>query len=321
MAGDTGLVLLGGEPPALVRELAVAAERCGVATAWIACHLFQRDPVALAAMVLAATERLGVGLMSMSPYLMHPVYATMAAATLDEAFPGRVQLSFGVGAPRDLAAAGIAGPHPLATLREAVEIARRLLGGETIAFHGERFRVAGRRLASGPRQIPILLAASGPRMLELAGRIADGVLLSGAGSPQFVAWSLDRARRGEGEAASGRSVRKVGVVWTSVDDEPRRAHDRLRRNLAFVLRGGHHARNLALAGTRLDQAALADAYAREDWRTVEAIVTDAVVTRHAASGNLDQVREAVEHYRAVGLDEIAVAGITDAPTLHRIVSG
>lgn len=318
MARSTGLVFLGSEPPETVRALARSADRCGVATVWIACHLFQRDPVTLAAMTLAATERLGVGLMSLSPYCIHPVYATVAAASLDEFYPGRVQLCFGVGAPRDRAAAGIAAPHPLATLAEAVEIARTLLGGATIAFRGERFRVEGRRLATGARPLPVLLAASGARTLHLAGRVADGVLISGAASPEFVAWSLDQVRRGEAEA--GRTIRKIGVVWTSLDADPRRAHDRLRRNLGFVLRGDHHARNLALAGTPLDQAAVAAAFADEDAARLDALVTDAVVTRHAASGSPEQVAAALARYRGAGLDELALAGIADPETLTRILA-
>src|SRR5258708_37258360 len=99
----------------------------------------------------------------------------MAAATLDEYFPGRVKLCFGVGAPRDLEAAGLVADHPLGTMREAIGVARALLSGETVDFKGERFRVSGRRLASGAREIPIFLAASGPQMLELAGAAPDAV--------------------------------------------------------------------------------------------------------------------------------------------------
>jgi 5,10-methylenetetrahydromethanopterin reductase len=241
----------------------------------------------------------------------------MAAVTLDEFFPGRVQLCFGVGAPRDLAAAGIAAPNPLATLSEAIEIARTLLGGETIAFRGKRFQVAGRSLDAAPRPLPILLAASGPRTLELAGRAADGVVISAATSVEFLSWSLDQVRRGE--AASARRVRKVGLIQAAVDDNGRRAHDQLRRTLGFVLRGAHHARNLAQAGTRLDQAALAAAFAREDWAEVDRLVDDDVVTRHAASGTLADVTRAIERYRGVGLDEIVLTGVSDGATLRRLV--
>ncbi|HTW51476.1 MAG TPA: LLM class flavin-dependent oxidoreductase [Stellaceae bacterium] len=316
--GATGLALLGTETPEALRGLVQAAEDTGASTLWIASHLFRREPIALAAVALAATRRLGVVLMAMSPYVMHPVYATMAAATLEEQFPGRVRLCFGVGAPRDLAAAGIAAPHPLSVLGETIEIARALLSGETIAFRGERFQVSGRRLDHGLRQIPIILAAAGPRMLELAGRVADGVLISAASSAEFVAWSLAQVRRGE--AAGGRHVRAIGLVQAAVGENPRAANDELRRTLGFVLRGAHHARNLALAGTELDQAALAAAFAREDWAEVDKMVSDDVVNRHAASGTVAEVTDALARYRRVGLDEIVLTGLSDPQILHRLLN-
>ena len=312
-----GVSLEGLEPPDALRNLAAAAEEGGAQTLWLACHLFRREPIALAAMAAAATYRIGVALMAMSPYSVHPVYAAMAAATLDEFFPGRVQLCLGVGAPRDLEAAGIAVPRPVQTVKEAIAIARALFSGETVTFKGERFQVAGRRLANAPRQIPIVLAASGPRMLQLAGAAADGVLISAATSPEFIAWSLDAVRRGEQK--SGRRVRKVALVMAAVADDARHEHDRLKRNLAFVLRGAHHARNLELAGTRLDQAALAAAFAREDWAAIDALVTDDVLHRHTASGTPHQVRAALQRYRAAGPDEIVFSGATDPATLRRLL--
>jgi 5,10-methylenetetrahydromethanopterin reductase len=90
-----GISLDGADAPHLSRALVTEADRAGAASVWIASHLFHREPIACAAMSLAASRRIGIVLMAMSPYTVHPVYATMAAATLDEYFPGRVQLCFG----------------------------------------------------------------------------------------------------------------------------------------------------------------------------------------------------------------------------------
>jgi 5,10-methylenetetrahydromethanopterin reductase len=154
-------------------------------------------------------------------------------------------------------------------------------------------------------------------MLELAGAAADAVLISAAASPAFVRWSLDRVRRGE--AASGRGVRKVALVYAAAAEDEKAAHDRLRRTLGFVLRGPHHRRNLALGGAALDQPALAQAYAREDWAAVDRLVGDDVVRAHAASGTPAQLRAALERYQSVGLDEIVFAGIGRTEDLRRIL--
>jgi 5,10-methylenetetrahydromethanopterin reductase len=308
----------GGDPPECLRSIVDVADAAGAANVWIASHLFQREPIACAAMTLATSRNIGVVLMAISPYTVHPVHATMAAATLDEYFPGRVKLCFGAGAPRDLEAAGLIAEHPRQTLREAIEIARSLLAGETLAFAGQRFRVSGRRLAMGARPVPIWLAASGPQVLELAGGQADGVLISAATSPEFIRWSLDHVRRGE--KRSGRIVQKAALVVCSVDDNERIARDRLRRMLAYILRGPHHARNLDLAGTRLDQPALARAFAQEDWDQVEALVTDDVLRRHTASGTPDQVTVALTAYRQMGLDEIVIYGVRDSTQMANVLT-
>jgi 5,10-methylenetetrahydromethanopterin reductase len=312
-----GVSFDGGEPPDVLRSIVRVADQTGRINFWIASHLFQREPIARAAMILAASPAGGVVLMAMSPYTVHPVHATMAAATLDECFPGRVQLCFGAGAPRDLEAVALIADAPLATLRESIEISRTLLAGETIAFAGRRFRISGRRLATGARHVPIKLAASGPRMLELAGEIADGVAISAAASPAFIRWSLEHVRRGE--ERSGRKIEKTALVLCATDPNERAAHDRIRRILAFILRGEHHARNLALAGAQLDQIALADAFAHEDWDTVETLVNDDVVRRHAASGTPSQVAAALASYQNAGLDEIVIAGVCDSDQMARVL--
>ena len=307
----------GSAPPEMLRGLALAADQAGADTLWAASHLFQREPIVNASMVLADTTKLSAGLMAMSPYTMHPVHITMAAAALDEWFPGRVVLSFGVGAPRDLEAIGLDTGKPLQAIRESIAIARALLSGEIVRFNGQQFRVENRRLSSGERNIPIILAASGPKMLELAGAEADGVLISAATSPAFIEWALRHVAAGE--AKSGRRVHKAALVYGSIADDGRGARDRLRRSLAFVLRGGHHKRNLDLAGTRLDQAALIRAFADDDWATIEQLVDDTVFDNHTASGTPEQVRRAFSAYEAAGLDEIVLAGVTNGADLSRLL--
>jgi 5,10-methylenetetrahydromethanopterin reductase len=317
MPSEFGISLEGNESLESLRSMIKVADEGGASTIWLASHLFQREPIATAAMVLASTKHVKVALMAMSPYSVHPVYSTMAAATLNEQFPGRVTLCFGVGAPRDLEAAGLKAEHPLGTLRESINVARSLLGGEVVQHDGERFRITGRRLSIGAQNLPIFLAASGPQMLELAGAAADGVLLSAATSPAFLRWTLDLVRKGEEKA--GRKIKKCALVYVATDESETAAHDRLRRTLGFILRGQHHARNIEMAGTSLDQAALSAAYAREDWAAVAALVNDDVVTRHSASGTPAQVGKALETYGAVGLDEIVSAGMTTAQQLADVL--
>jgi 5,10-methylenetetrahydromethanopterin reductase len=313
-----GISVDGSESPQLLSALVAEAERAGAGTVWIASHLFHREPIVSAAMTLAESQRIGIALMAMSPYTVHPVFATMAAATLDEYFPGRVQLSFGAGAPRDLEAVGLSAEQPLTALRETIAISRALLAGETVSYVGRRFTASGRRLAGGARPLPIWLAASSLHTLELAGAAADGALISAATSPEFIRWSLEHVRRGE--ERTGRKVHKAALVFCSVDDDERAARDRLRRTVAYILRGQHHARNLELAATQLDQAALTRAFAAEDWAQVESLVSDDVLRRHTASGTPKQFAAALSTYREAGLDEVIAYGIRDRDQMRNVLA-
>jgi 5,10-methylenetetrahydromethanopterin reductase len=278
--------------------------------------LFLRDPISLAGAALGASRALRINLMAMSPFTIHPVQLAMAAATLDEFYPGRVGLCLGSGAPADLASVGIASTRPLSPLREALQLVRALLAGETVKFQGKIYRVDGRQLVHGTRSVPLTLAASGPKMLEMAGAEADAVLISAGTSVEFVRWSLDHVARG----AAGRPVRRVGLVYTSVSEEPGRAHDRLRRILAITLRGAHHKHNLELAGHRLDQERLRAAVAANDWNAAIALITDRIVETHAASGTPAQLAARLRAYSDAGLDEIVVSGVADPDHLKQIIA-
>src|SRR5258708_11744310 len=116
---ELGIAIDGRAPIADIAAQAKAAEEGGASTLWIACHLYLRDPVTTAALALGATKRIKIALMAMSPYSTHPVYIAMAAASLDEIYPGRVILCLRSGAPADLKAAGIHSPRPLATMSPA----------------------------------------------------------------------------------------------------------------------------------------------------------------------------------------------------------
>lgn len=307
---DFGVAIDGRAPLADMAAQAQAAEEGGASTMWLACHLYLRDPVTMAALALAATRRLKVALMAMSPYTTHPVYIAMAAASLDEMYPGRVSLCLGAGAPADLKAAGIDSPKPLVAIGEAVKICRSLFAGETTDVKGQMFKVSGRRLVNGGRAVPIVIAASRPNMLKLAGRQSDGVLISAATSPPFVKACLEQATPHPRADDAGKPFLRAGIVYTRVGPI-----DSVRRPIGFVLRGAHHAENIRLSGARLDQAALATAYAAENWAEVDRLVSDDVVRRHAACGTPAQVRAKLEEYRAIGLDEVVIGGMDDAPSI------
>lgn len=157
------------QPVARLVELAQLAESEGAEACFLADEGTDRDLyVALTAVVLS-TERMTVAPAITNPFSRHPVATAAAIATLAELAPGRVWHGLGVGGSRVLAPLGLTPERPYTALRDAVDINKRLLGGEAV---GEA------RLPWAPGPIPIAIAGRGRRVKALATSEADWIILS-----------------------------------------------------------------------------------------------------------------------------------------------
>jgi len=119
----------------------------------------------------------------------------------------------------------------------------------------------------------VTLELAGAHLRRAEGGHADAV--SAGASVEFVAWALEQVERG----ARGRALRRAAQVYVTAASDERVALDRFRRQLAVALRGEHHRRNLELAGSSMDQAAVWQMVSQEDWTRLPALVPDEVVRR------------------------------------------
>jgi 5,10-methylenetetrahydromethanopterin reductase len=167
-----------GLPPAKVGALAGAAELAGFSAVFVAEG--HGDALALCHPVAAATRHVRVGTAIANAALRPPVLAAKTAAQLDQASNGRFILGLGVANSVMNERFGIAPFAPLAMIEEYAAVVRAVLAGSPTGYDGQVFRTGMVPLDSPPMrtELPIYLAALGPRMLELAGRIADGVILN-----------------------------------------------------------------------------------------------------------------------------------------------
>lgn len=315
-----GIAFDGMEPIGEMLAFAGEAERAGFASIWMAEHLCFRDAVTACTAFLLSTREMTMVPTAISPYARHPMLIAMSAATMDELRPGRVRLMLGTGSPVAFGEAGIALDRPLATLREATVLVRRLLAGDTVRFEGKIFRMATPRMGFTPsRPIPLLLAAMGPQMLRLGGEIADGVSLSAGSSPAYFRWAAAEVRGGA--AAAGRppdTIEMSGFVHVSAGPARGEAVARAKGKLAYVLRLPVQKWNLEISGTDLDQVAILAALEAREWRRAADLVSDEVVARHAVAGDYDDCLARLEEYQASGLEElvcIAVGGREHWPHL------
>jgi alkanesulfonate monooxygenase SsuD/methylene tetrahydromethanopterin reductase-like flavin-dependent oxidoreductase (luciferase family) len=208
-----------GLPPAAVGAVAGAAEEAGFSAVFVAEG--HGDALALCHPVAAATRRARVGTAIANAALRPPVLTAKTAAQLDHAAGGRFVLGLGVANTIMNTRFGIAPFEPLPMIEEYVGVVRSVLRGDAAGFDGKVYRTGLVPLDSPPVRagLPVYLAALSPRMLALAGRIADGVILNlmtpaQAGSAAGVVRAAARAA-GRDPA----SVEVVCVVHCALSDD------------------------------------------------------------------------------------------------------
>jgi len=212
--------------------LAREAEARGYDTAWTA-EVAGQDAFTTMALIASQTTRLRVATGVVPVQTRTPIVLGMTAATLANVAPGRIALGLGVSSPIIVGQwHGLAFRKPLQQLREAVQVIRLVLAGERVNFEGEFYRLRNFRLSlTVPAPVRIYLGALGPRMLELAGEIADGVLLNWL-APAAVTASLKHL-----EAGARRAGRNLGdfeiaaFIRTCVTDDVEPARQALARDI------------------------------------------------------------------------------------------
>jgi 5,10-methylenetetrahydromethanopterin reductase len=285
--------------------LAQRAVEAGAKSLWVAEHLGYREAVTTC--MAFAMKAPGPVLVptAVSPYLWHPTPTAMAMATLEEVAPGCAAIAIGVGNPLFLQESGRAVERPVRAMRQFAEALRRLWAGEAVHVDGEFVTLAGARLAFKPSApIPIYIAAMGPDMLRLAGRIADGVVLSAGLSTATVQQSI--ALCAEGAARDGRDLtgfRRAGYLFFGVSHDAREAVDAVRQKLAFVMRNKFLAANIKASGIAIDQEAVIAAIARRDIAGAAALVPDEAVEAFAIAGTPQHCTKRLQDFIEAGLNE------------------
>lgn len=286
--------------------IAREAEAAGAASLWMAEHLGYRDSLGSCMAFALATKHATVVPTAISPYLRNPMPLAMAMTTLAEAAPGRVAIAVGVGNPLFLAEVGVKMDKPLRANREYVEALRALWSGEPVHQpEAMLHRLAGARMMYQPPQpIPIYLAPMKEQNLKLAGRIADGVVLSAGLSPEYARVSLDFMAAGAREAGRDpASLRAASYLFFMAAQNTRDAMEKSRRKLAFVLRNRFLDDSIRHSGLPIDQEAIVAAISKRDLDGAARLVPDEAVEAFTVFGTRKQCAERLERYIAAGIDE------------------
>ncbi|MET0153446.1 MAG: LLM class flavin-dependent oxidoreductase [Candidatus Binatia bacterium] len=294
-------------------ERGVWAEQAGFDDLWLPDGEGFQDPVALAAALGVATQRIRLCTGVVPVFNRPPPVLATGVIAAEERAPGRFVLGLGASTGNMVDRwYGLPFERPLTRVRETVALLRRILLGEKTDFAGLTLRSQGFRLQglpSGP--VPIYLAAMGARMLQLAGEIADGVVLNDFTPPDRLPWALEQidigAKRGGRRADDLEIVKRRAVVLAEDDDEVHEAVGFFRRYLAFYGSAPGYQAIMRELGYGESVEAIRAGYATRDRRRTTNAISDAMVTRICTFGSAALCQARLREDYAGGVDTVAVS--------------
>ncbi|MBN2148020.1 MAG: LLM class flavin-dependent oxidoreductase [Anaerolineales bacterium] len=285
------------------------AEQRGFEAVWQAESRLVRDAIVPMAAYAAVTERLKVGSGVINNWTRNIGLLAATFLTLDDLAPNRVIC--GIGAWWDPLArnVGIERRKPLLAMRETVEVMRRLLNMERVTFHGEFHHVDGIELdvvhgRREPRNVPIMIGATGDLMMELTGEIADGAVLNYCVPPEYNDRALELLEKGASK--SGRELDDIDrpqLVVCSVDHDHDRAIDYTRMLLCQYLAQQPHiakASGVSQEVVAEIQSILGWPATKEQINQAKHLVPEDLIHRITASGTPEEARNKVAEYRKRG---------------------
>jgi 5,10-methylenetetrahydromethanopterin reductase len=286
-------------------EIARYAESKGFHAIWQAESRLVREATVPMSAFLAVTDRIKVGSGVVNNWTRNPALLASTFSTLDDLAPGRVIL--GIGAWWDPLASkvGIKRTKPLLAMRETIEAVRALLGDQSVTYDGEFVHLDGVELdyvhqERRPKDVPIYLGATGMQMMELAGEIADGVVLNYLVSPKYNDMAMESLERGARKAGrSATDLDRPQLVVCSLDEDRQAALDAARLLVTQYLGQQPH----IMKASGVPESLLEEISKVLTWpataEQVEAaskLVPDDIVQMITASGTAAECQEKVAEY-------------------------
>ena len=282
------------------------ADEMGFSTLWVLdSHLLFHEVYTLLGALAVSTERIRLGTAVTNPLTRHPTVTASAFSTLAELSGGRATLGISVG---DSALKSMNFKVArMATLTETVALCRKLLRGEAVSC-GEGTMAQLPRIAP---PVPIYVAATGRKMLELAGRIADGVILMNGVAPELICEAVRIVR--EGTRATEREQESVRIaVWAACHP----SRDAVKFNVARAI-----LRNIPGPVDDLTRKVAAQVKQVYDYRQhgyaqadFARLIPDEIVSRYAFFGDPSAIARQIGSLAPCGVDEVVLA-IPTAPQI------
>lgn len=293
------------------------AEESGFDNVWITDHYNNRNVYSILTILALKTQKIKLGPGVTNPYHINPALTASAIATINEISNGRAVLGIGAGDKVTFERIGITWEKPLTRMKEAITIIRQLLEGKSVTFSGEVFKFNGARLNfKAGVGVPIYVGAQGPKMLELAAELGDGVLINASHPKDF---EVAKESIEKGLKKVGKSKEKFDVVAyasMSVDKKREDARNASRIVVAFIVAGSPETvlerHGIPQEHVNKVKDALNNAFTKGDWPGVAKSVRDEMIDIFSISGTPDEVIERINQLSKAGVTQV-VAGSPIGP--------
>jgi 5,10-methylenetetrahydromethanopterin reductase len=310
------LASLGAEPGARFLQQVRLAERLGFHAFFHNDKKWAREVFSRLGAATQCTSTIGLGTSVIDPYTRHAALLAQATATLAELAPGRFRVILGSGSHFETLP-GYGSPKPVAGLREAAELMRRLWRGDKVTLDGELVRFKDGALDWKPTEIPPLYIASrGPQILKLAGAVADGVLIGSFATPPGITYARQHIRPGlDASGRDWRDIRLCSWIYLSLlerADDP--VPEGVKRGVSFAFWSSRKALSAMVDQLAPDASDAFRAFIREaphEWSPpimdeLRRLMPRGVIDSLALVGTAPQVVERLRALAAAGVEEIVI---------------
>ncbi len=304
-------------------DAAILAEHKGFGCVWKG-ESNSRDPMVLLAAMAARTRRIALGTAVDHLFGRTPVSLAIQAATMNDLSGGRLILGLGVANPTIAGWHGQRYEKPLRQMREYVDILRATYAGRRVDYAGEYFQSSGFKLAFDPPPHPlrIWIAALGPQMSRLAGRISDGIIINLA-NPAMIREIVQRFREGARDAGrDAAALDVVSKVRVSINEDLDQARSTLKKVLTFyVLAHGYRELLSKMGWGRVVQAAQ-EAYRQGGFRAARQQIPNEMLedVPMVAATNLDGLSQRLAGYREAGSTRCVVACVVSGEDVWKEIT-
>ena len=297
-----GIEFVPDESVLKIGYMAKLAEDAGFGNIWITDHYNNRDVWTTLAVLSLLTNKISLGTGVTNPYTRNAAITASSIASINELSGGRAILGIGPGDKATFDKMGIDWDKPLSRVRETVLAIRAFLAKEQVSQAGFK----GAQMSFTTSKIPIYIGAQGPKMLELAGAISDGVLIN-ASHPDDFKFAVPMIRAGAEKA--GRKPEDVQVcayASFSADKDPAKAVNASKIVVAFIVAGSPE-NVLERHGIGMYEAkAISDAISRFDFKGAMDGVTPRMTEAFSISGAPADCRARIDELLSTGVTQIVV---------------